>query len=125
MKRVSIIFLTISLVITISLMSILNSMPVAEATHTSITVDVNVLKNGNIAYPYSTTVNETGSAIVEVDMNKRDEGRFDRFCGGSVSLFTSPTGTLFTCDGKGPWSIEIKISGVTHTPQVTVVVNAI
>jgi len=102
------------LVFSLSLMSISSAAPPALAEHGTATVTVSVLKKLVPTYVYSVEVSSSDTAI-SVEMNNRDSGRFDRFCGASeVITITSGSGTA-DCEGKGPWSISIEISGLGHS----------
>ena len=108
MKSLLIVCSIIFVVFTISLMSISTSLPLVEATTNDNTATITVLKN-NVATAFVYTGSSTG-ALIEVDMNKRDAGRFDRFCDHAV-VFEDVTLSTQTeiCPGKGPWSIEVTV----------------
>ena len=125
MKRVPIVFSTIFLISIMSLMSISTSMPLAEASHTSVTATVDILKNGVVAFTYSEIIFTEFGANINVDMNKRDEGRFDRYCGGFHTFeIESSEAASFTCIGKGPWDVRISLTSITHPFQISILVNA-
>ena len=128
MKRLPIVFSTIFLISIVSLMSISSSMPLAEATsHPTVTATVDILKKGVVVYSYFNTVPANGNVTIDVDLNKRDEGRFDRFCDGFHTFdIVSSEAVSFTCIGKGPWDVRIDVTNAIHTLDfpITIQVNA-
>ena len=132
MKRLPMVFSTIFLISIISLVSISSSMPLAEADSEEITVTITIFKNDMpTPFTYSLTQDVTVSAFYNVEMNQRDNGRHDRFCGTTNDFFITidnvSTTLIKDCEGKGPWDVQIVVTNTIHelSLPVTIQVNAI
>jgi len=110
----------------------------AEADHFQFVVFIIITKNGQpfVSYPagpFPCTGVDCGE--VEVDLNNRDKGRFNRWCASNPQpvVITSPAfSDNVECVGKGPWKLIVLATlldepgaGAPHIPPVTVNVRAI
>ena len=86
----------------------------AEANHDRIRVQITIITPGpgNIIYLQTFPTACDPSCSVNLNLNNRDEGRFDRFCGPTepVTVVAGQIAEQVDCFGPGPWKIIVSVS---------------
>jgi len=106
----------------------------AEAGHTQVVVAILIFKDGNFFKAYGAPNFPCGEECdASLDLNKRDEKRFERWCGSNPFSIVVPADTTqleTTCEGEGPWEMIVRVQVlhshtlVNHSNPITVHVEA-
>jgi hypothetical protein len=124
-----------SLVMIFGIFSLVLPYQEAEAAHNEIVVIIAIITPGpgTIIYSQVFPTDCDPSCSVNLNLNNRDEKRFDRWCGPTKDAFI-PAGQFASgnpCAGPGPWSIAVNVgllkdgdSQAHNDNGITITVNA-